>query len=164
MTAVLEHANITVSDVHKTAAWMADVFGWHIRWEGDSIHDGYSLHIGGKDSYLALYAPPKIEKDSGNTYVTRAGLNHLAVTVDDLDATEERVKAAGFSTNSHADYEPGSRFYFDDNDGIEFEIVSYSSEIRRHITARISPCALHFAAALGQVNKVFVRCKRAGRF
>ena len=127
MTAVLEHANITVSDVHKTARWMADVFGWRVRWEGASIHGGYSLHIGGKDSYLALYTPLEIKSDAGDTYSTRAGLNHLAVTVDDLDATEERVKAAGFSTNSHADYEPGRRFYFDDNDGIEFEIVSYSS-------------------------------------
>ena len=127
MTAVLEHANITVTDVHKTARWMADVFGWRVRWEGASIHGGYSLHIGGKDSYLALYTPLQINSDAGDTYTTRAGLNHLAVTVDDLDATEERVKAAGFETNSHADYEPGRRFYFDDNDGIEFEIVSYSS-------------------------------------
>ena len=127
MTAVLEHANITVTDVHKTARWMADVFGWRVRWEGASIHGGYSLHIGGKDSYLALYTPLQINSDAGDTYTTRAGLNHLAVTVDDLNATEERVKAAGFETNSHADYEPGRRFYFDDNDGIEFEVVSYSS-------------------------------------
>ena len=30
----LEHANITVSDPEKTAAWMQTVFGWRIRWQG----------------------------------------------------------------------------------------------------------------------------------
>ena len=122
---VLEHANITVTDTHATAAWMQAVFGWHIRWEGDSIHDGYSLHIGGAQSYLALYSPPAEIAPSGNTYRTRGGLNHLAVVVDDLDAVEERVKAAGFSPNSHGDYEPGRRFYFHDADNIEYEVVQY---------------------------------------
>ncbi|MGB0853424.1 MAG: VOC family protein [Pikeienuella sp.] len=123
--AVLEHANITVTDTQVTAAWMKAVFGWHVRWEGASIHDGYSLHIGGENSYLALYSPPSAVSDPGNTYTTRGGLNHLAVVVDDIDAAEVRVKAAGFETNSHADYEPGRRFYFYDADGIEYEIVSY---------------------------------------
>lgn len=121
----LEHANITVADVHVTAKWMQAVFGWHIRWEGASIHEGYSLHIGSEASYLALYHPPTGSVPSGNTYQTTGGLNHLAVVVDDLDAVEARVKAQGFETNSHADYEPGRRFYFCDQDGLEFEVVSY---------------------------------------
>lgn len=122
---ILEHANVTVTDVHATAKWMQAVFGWHIRWEGGSIHDGYSLHIGGEASYLALYNPPKQPKAGGDSYRTTGGLNHLAVVVEDLDAVEARVKAQGFKTNSHADYEPGRRFYFDDADGVEFEVVSY---------------------------------------
>ena len=125
MPAILEHANLTVSDPHKTAKWLCDVFDWTIRWQGDSIYGGYSMHVGGADSYLALYAPPNSAGEPGNSYETRGGLNHLAVVVDDLDATEERVKAQGFQTGSHADYEPGRRFYFDDHDGIEFEIVCY---------------------------------------
>lgn len=122
---ILEHANVTVSDVHATAKWMQAVFGWRIRWEGASIHNGYSLHIGGEGSYLALYHPPEGVTDGGDTYRTTGGLNHLAVVVDDLDAVEARVKGQGFETVSHADYEPGRRFYFDDADGIEFEVVSY---------------------------------------
>ena len=46
--------------------------------------------------------------------------------VDDLDAAEAVVKAAGLEPFNHADYEPGRRFYFFDWDGIEFEMVSYS--------------------------------------
>ena len=56
------------------------------------------------------------------------GLNHLGVVVvEELDATERRVRAAGFETYSHADYEPGRGFYFRDEDGLEFEVVSYAS-------------------------------------
>ena len=50
----------------------------------------------------------------------------LISVVDDLDATEARILAAGIETFSHADYEPGRRFYFNDADGIEFEVVSYN--------------------------------------
>jgi catechol 2,3-dioxygenase-like lactoylglutathione lyase family enzyme len=53
-------------------------------------------------------------------------LNHVGVVVEDLDATEAKVRAAGFAPHSHADYEPGRRFYFHDRDGIEFEVVSYA--------------------------------------
>ena len=35
------------------------------------------------------------------------------------------VVAAGLTPFSHADYEPGRRFYFLDPDGIEYEVVSY---------------------------------------
>jgi len=125
MSAILEHANITVTNPEATAKWMGEVFGWHIRWSGDSIHNGFSLHVGGQNSYLALYAPPKKPAEPGNSYTTRGGLNHLAVVVEDIDATEAAVKAAGFTPNSHADYEPGRRFYFYDHDDIEFEVVQY---------------------------------------
>ncbi len=50
----------------------------------------------------------------------------MGIVVDDLDAVEQRVIAAGLTPTNHDDYEPGRRFYFDDPDGIEFEIVSYA--------------------------------------
>ena len=121
----LEHANVTVSDPKATAAMLHDVFGWKTRWEGGSIHNGFSVHVGSDDSYLALYTPPKKEAVETNSYTRVGGLNHLAMVVENLDATEARVKAAGFETHSHADYEPGRRFYFHDRDGIEFEVVEY---------------------------------------
>ena len=53
-------------------------------------------------------------------------MNHLAVVVDDLDEIEAKVIAAGYRPNSHQDYEPRTRFYFYDYDGIEYEVVSYA--------------------------------------
>ena len=39
---------------------------------------------------------------------------------------ETAIKAHGFETGNHGDYEPGRRFYFHDADGIEYEVVQYN--------------------------------------
>ncbi|MHC8492491.1 VOC family protein [Thalassospira sp. SM2505] len=130
--AYLEHVNFTVSDPAKTAQHLHDWFGWEVRWKGPSINDGETYHVGNSSSYVALYSPGNADGKSGtaepndNSYHTRGGMNHIAVVVEDLDATEEKIKASGFSTHNHADYEPGRRFYFRDGDDIEFEVVSYA--------------------------------------
>lgn len=118
--AKLEHVNITIPNLDETVAWMKDVFGWHIRWEGEAMNGaGRTLHIGTDESYVALYQPY-------TSHPLNTGcLNHIAVVVDDIDAAERAVKAY-FEPTSHADYEPGKRFYFMDSAGLEFEVVSYS--------------------------------------
>ena len=121
----LEHANITVTDPKATAAWMGRVFGWDIRWQGPGMETGYTVHVGEKDSYLALFSYGESEEAKTSSYRTTAGLNHLAVVVDDLAAVEAKVAAEGFTPGEHYDYEPGQRFYFEDGDGIEFEVVCY---------------------------------------
>ncbi len=122
----LEHVNITVSDPDATAAILCDVFDWSVRWSGEAMDNGYTVHVGSKSSYLALYRPGKSLAAIGDTYATIAGLNHIGVVVEDIAAVEGRVKSAGFTPHSHSDYEPGQRFYFDGPDGIEFEVVQYS--------------------------------------
>ena len=125
MAAKLEHVNITVSDPKATAAWIERVFGWKTRWEGKALNDGYTMHVGETDTYIALYSPGKTNPSEEDNYSHSGGLNHWAVVVDDLEATEDRIKAEGFATEKHADYEPGRRFYFHDQDGIEIEVVAY---------------------------------------
>ncbi|MEX0343801.1 MAG: VOC family protein [Rhizobiaceae bacterium] len=125
-TGKLEHVNFTVSDPKKTAEMLCRLFGWHIRWEGEAKNAGYTIHVGSDDDYLAIYTNAgDTAGANGKNYHTAGGLNHIGVVVDDLKAAEARVKAEGFTPHSHADYEPGTRFYFDDGDGIEFEVVSY---------------------------------------
>ena len=124
--AFLEHVNLTVPDPEATAARLQRLFGWQTRWQGGSIYGGRSVHVGTSDQYLALYRGTGDLAAPGESYGTAGGLNHLAVVVDDLDAAEARVKAEGIETHSHADYEPGRRFYFRDPDGVEYEIVSYA--------------------------------------
>ena len=124
--ATLEHVNVTVSDPVKTAGMLCDLFGWHIRWQGKAIHGGTSVHVGSNDTYIAVYSGGSQSDPAAESYTTRGGLNHIGIVVADLDSAEARVIEAGYKPHSHADYEPGRRFYFHDNDGIEFEVVSYA--------------------------------------
>ena len=124
--AFLEHANLTVRDPDATAQLLVELFDWRIRWQGDAIHSGYTVHVGGENTYLALYAHPTEQREPIDNYRHLQGLNHLGIVVDDLDAAEKAVLKAGFQTRSHADYEPGRRFYFEYTDGLEFEVISYN--------------------------------------
>lgn len=109
----------------RTAEMMCSVFGWQVRWQGPSSLGGETIHVGTDNAYVAIYTPPHSEDSSGGREA-RGRLNHIGVVVSDLDVTEQKVRAAGYQPYAHADYEPGRRFYFRDDDGIEFEVVSYS--------------------------------------
>ena len=70
----LEHVNVTVADPRATAAVLQDLFGWHTRWEGSAINGGFTVHVGGDDSYLALYTGPAGGRDqvaADNSYLRR---------------------------------------------------------------------------------------------
>lgn len=123
--AYLEHTNLTVRNPDKTARLLVELFDWHVRWQGESIYGGYTVHVGGERSYLALYAHTTEPEKPIDSYHRLLGLNHLGIVVDDLDATEQAILSAGFQTRSHADYAPGRRFYFEDEDGLEIEVISY---------------------------------------
>lgn len=126
-TAQLEHVNFTVTDPDASAALLVELFGWHVRWTGGAKDNGYTVHVGTDDQYLALYSPPTDPTAPTDAGYQVNGLNHVAMIVDDLDEIERRVRAAGIEPFSFGDYEPGRRFYFLDRDGVEFEIVSYAS-------------------------------------
>ena len=121
----IEHVNVTVTDPERTAGLMRALFDWHIRWSGPAQNGGHTVHVGSDDHYVALYTTGNAVPDSDG-FAKGRPLNHIGVAVDDLDATEARVIAAGLRPFSHADYEPGRRFYFLDPDGIEYEVVSYA--------------------------------------
>lgn len=118
----LEHANITVSDPDRSATLLQSLCGWHERWRGQSQLGGWTIHVGNERDYIAVYTK---DKHVTQRFTKGAPLNHIGLVVDDLDAAEIVVAQAGLTPFSHADYEPGGRFYFLDWDGIEFEIVSY---------------------------------------
>jgi catechol 2,3-dioxygenase-like lactoylglutathione lyase family enzyme len=121
----IEHVNVTVADPKRTSALMEALFDWHIRWSGPAQNGGHTIHVGSDKHYLALYTAGNAAQ-VGEVFAKGRPLNHIGVEVDDLDATEARVIAAGLKPFSHADYEPGRRFYFLDPDGIEYEVVSYA--------------------------------------
>src|SRR5262245_59366481 len=121
----LEHVNITVSNVDRTAAMLMELFDWRIRWRGAAASGGSTIHVGTDDAYLAVYMDPG-GPSASQAHAKGRPLNHVGVEVVDLDATERRVKALGLKPFGHGDYEPGRRFYFFDADQIEYEVVSYA--------------------------------------
>ena len=128
-TAKLEHINITVANPLRSATLMRHLFGWHIRWEGPSMMGGHTIHVGTDDQYIALYTNEDVKAANdgdGPAFQKGQPMNHVAMTVDDLDGVEEKLLAAGLESFGHDDYDPGRRFYFFDWNGIEFEVVSYA--------------------------------------
>lgn len=123
--ALIEHINLVVSDPERTAQLLAGLFGWHERWRGPASDGGFTIHVGSADHYIAVYSGPG-GMHAHARYPKGEPFNHIGIQVDDLDATEARVKAAGLAPFAHDDYAPGRRFYFFDPDGIEYEIVSYA--------------------------------------
>lgn len=124
----IEHVNVTVRDADEAAKLMQHLFGWEVRWRGPTRGDWYTVHIGSESDYLALSAPPEGEAAG---FPKGRPLNHVGIEVEDLDAVEAKVIAAGLEPFSHGDYEPGRRFYFFDPNGIEFEVISYAPQAAR---------------------------------
>ena len=121
-TARLEHVNISVTDANRTADLVAKLTGWHRRWEGPSLDNGRSIHLGDDSAYVAIHTSPKVQ----GGFVKSVPMNHIGIAVDDLGRAEATVFDAGLIPFNHSDYDPGPRsFYFFDWDGIEWEIVSY---------------------------------------
>ena len=118
----LEHVNFSVTDGERSARLLEQLTGWHRRWEGPSLDNGHSIHLGDDHAYVAIHTSPRIAGD----FAKSVPMNHIGIAVDDLDAAEAVVIEHGLKPFSHGKYEPGPRsFYFFDWDGIEFEVVSY---------------------------------------
>ena len=117
----IEHVNLTVTNIERSADLFEKLLGWRQRWRGASMHGGETIHVGDENTYLALYTD---RREHAGQKKGRP-MNHVGLLVDDLDGAERVIVAAGLEPWGHDDYEPGRRFYFYDWDGIEFEVVSY---------------------------------------
>lgn len=121
----LEHVNITVSNIERSAALFEKLLGWKQRWRGFAQKGGETIHVGNAENgatYLALYSDGKTHEGQKKG----RPMNHIGLLVDDLERAEQTIKDSGLQPFGHDNYEPGKRFYFFDWDGVEFEVVSYA--------------------------------------
>lgn len=124
-TPYLEHTNLTVKDPDELGALFCRLFDWKIRWTGEALNDGRTVHVGSDDSYLALYTHADVTDDRSRNTLAINNLNHLGVVVSNIDEIESKVKDEGYAPFNHADYDPGRRFYFM-IDELEIEVIDYS--------------------------------------
>lgn len=123
--AYLEHANINVSNPDLSAQSLCDLFDWDIRWSGPSMDNGYTVHVGGRDSYVAFYTNDKVRKLDEANHTHLANLNHIAVAVSNLEEAQHKAETLGLTPFNFREYNPGRSFYLLDGDGLEIEVVCY---------------------------------------
>ena|SRR5437763_15927240 len=120
---LIEHVNLTVSDLDRSIAFYCDLLDLQVRWKGPIDGERLGAHVGDDRCYLALFqaaADGPVEQDYG-----RPGINHFGFVVDDLEEARRRLGRLGATVHFEPVYEPGRRIYFRDPDGIEVELVQY---------------------------------------
>lgn len=118
VTANIEHAIITSSDLDRSITLLQYLFGWH------GGH-GECAHIGSDDSHIAL------RSDGGDHSWQSKGeplsQSHNGIAVIDPGPANAGVQRRSLTTYRHVQYAPGPRrFTVFDRDGIAFEAVSYA--------------------------------------
>jgi catechol 2,3-dioxygenase-like lactoylglutathione lyase family enzyme len=121
----LEHANLSVVNTDEMEDFlMAACPDFRRRGEGCDGQGRPWRHVGNDEFYIALQTVPTNRHRT--PYGNDTGLNHLGWEVDDLEALESRLTAAGFPPNLTADDHPArNRRYFYDPDGNDWEFVQY---------------------------------------
>lgn len=124
----LEHANLSVTDIEAMTRFLNTAFPeFRIRGEGRDDHGRAWRHVGTLDFYVALQAVP--DNGGREPYGNTTGMNHLGWEVDDAEALEARMRAAGYTPNLHFNDHPARRrVYFHDPDGNDWEFVQYLTD------------------------------------
>lgn len=134
----LEHANITVPSIDAAIEFLAIVApDFRVRADKFNQTNGYRwAHIGNDENYIALQEPKDASdaRDNRRPYFDY-GVNHLALTVEDVDSSIEALMGLGYTKNGGlSDEISRKRVYFYDRAGFEWELVQYltSNPLQRY--------------------------------
>lgn len=129
MTIRLEHANIGVRNIDEAIRFLSAAFPeFRVRREGRN-QDRRWTHFGIDDTYIALNEADEEPAEQWLPYSKKPGINHLGYEVDDVDALQQRMLAAGFRDSTYPNSHPHrKRVYFYDADGNDWEFVQYFSD------------------------------------
>ena len=122
---ILEHVNLTVSDLQRSIDFYCKLFDFHVRWRADAAAAKQEAHVGNDDIYIAFFQAP--QPGTAEVDYQRVGLNHFGMVVGDLDKYRERLSQLGVQPHYEPNYPPDRRIYFYDPDRVEVELVQYES-------------------------------------
>jgi catechol 2,3-dioxygenase-like lactoylglutathione lyase family enzyme len=129
MTIRMEHANLHVRHFEDAVRFLKTAFpDFEVR--SESVRDGLRwMHIGTDETYIALNETSFDGSAGKKPYDRKPGINHLGYEVDDVDALQRRLSAAGFRDSTYPNNHPHrKRVYFYDADGNDWEFVQYFSD------------------------------------
>lgn len=121
----LEHANISVSDIHQATHFFQTAFP-HFKIRGGGSETREWIHLGDDETYIAL-----TQTDQGKTEknYAKTGINHIGFVVENVDEIATRLLAEGYQRDYPKQIEKYRvRDYFADADGNEYEFVQYLSD------------------------------------
>lgn len=125
MVQKLLHACYRVHDLEASLKFYTEVFDFTISRERRFPDDGFDLVylvVPGSDFELEL-----TYNYDADPYIIGNGFSHLAIAVDDLEAMQEKCKAAGYQTTDLKGL-PGSKpsyFFVTDPDGYRLEVMRH---------------------------------------
>ena len=127
------HVGVSVRDLARSVEFYMGLFGFEKRFE--NREEGWArvgLRVG--DVQLELFSPhPGRTGDALNPYYpVRFGRPKLALTVDDVTATYERLLGAGIELLCPVVTTPASKFFFiEDPDGTPIQLHEFNSGVLR---------------------------------
>jgi catechol 2,3-dioxygenase-like lactoylglutathione lyase family enzyme len=129
MTIRMEHANLHVRHFDDAVRFLKTAFpDFYVRSESESDGSRW-MHIGTDETYIALNETSDDRSANREPYDGKPGINHLGYEVDDVDALQERLVAAGFRDSTYPNSHPHrKRVYFYDADGNDWEFVQYFTD------------------------------------
>ncbi len=130
MSVRLEHANLIVRDIDQMARFLTSAFP-EFENRGGGINNGRRwIHLGTETTYIALSEATEEPLEEWHPYNGNPGLNHLGFEVDDVDALQRRMTAAGYRNSTYPNNHPHrKRVYFYDLEGNDWEFIQYYSEV-----------------------------------
>lgn len=118
------HSMIRVTDLEKSLAFYQDAFGFVETRRKEKPEYNFTLvYLGDEQSGFELELT--YNYDPVPTYELGDAYGHLAIEVDDLEASHERHKAAGYKVKDLSGLDAGVKSYYfmEDPDGYKIEVM-----------------------------------------
>jgi glyoxylase I family protein len=91
-----EHVNMVVSDLDKTLHFYVDLVGFRLKVRKQTGNGGEVAFVETRGAQLEIFCPKDKPKTPARLVPRdEAGVGHIALTVDDVEATYKRLSAAG---------------------------------------------------------------------
>ena len=127
----LDHLNLTVGDLDRSAEWYARVFGFEVVESGRRLGQPWGVLRAGDAMLCAYQRPGRRIADMGDLDATeRHGVRHFALRITDREAWERTLEREGLELywDSPVAYPHSTSWYVKDPDGYEIEVALWNED------------------------------------